>query len=158
MRWTLLAVLAATAVAGPWARAQTPSAAVLESRLLAAKSLKCTFTQLATGTWTADGATQGNTKAVTLAVQFTEINADESTARMLSNFGTYDMIVRVMAGNMHFIQPLRSGALYTTTVFAKESRPGKFKAVHSRHEYVEIVLPGFTARPEQYYGECEVAQ
>ena len=24
-------------------------------------------------------------------------------------------------------------------------------------EYIDVVMPGFTSRPEQYYGECEVA-
>ena len=139
----------------PSAQTRQATQQQLEATLAAAKRLKCAFRLEATMTWK-DGAPQGELKPVTLIVQFEDINADESTARMLSNFGTYDMIVRLVGGSLHFIQPLRSGALYTTTVFAKENRPGKFKAVHSRHEYVEIVLPGFTSRPEQYYGECEV--
>jgi hypothetical protein len=43
-------------------------------------------------------------------------------------------------------------------VFDKENTPGKYKAVHTRHEYTEVSLPGFTSRPEQYYGECEIAR
>jgi len=31
---------------------------------------------------------------------------------------------------------------------------GKLRAVHTRHEYTEVSLPGFTSRPEQYYGDC----
>jgi len=30
--------------------------------------------------------------------------------------------------------------------------------VHTRHEYTEVRLPGFTSRPEQYYGECEITR
>ena len=135
---------------------QQASQLALQEKLTAAKGLKCVFQLEATATWTKGGAPQGEVKPVTLNITFVGINTDESTARMLSSFGTYDMVVREMAGNLHFIQPLRSGALYATTVFAKESQPGKFKAVHSRHEFVEIQLPGFTSRPEQYYGECEV--
>jgi hypothetical protein len=48
------------------------------------------------------------------------------------------------------------GALYVTTVFNTESRPGKLQAVHTRHEYTPVSVPGFTSRPEQYYGDCDV--
>ena len=54
------------------------------------------------------------------------------------------------------MQSFRSGPLYTTTVFDKETSGGKFKAVHSRHEYFTIPVPGATSSPEQYYGECEI--
>jgi hypothetical protein len=32
------------------------------------------------------------------------------------------------------------------------------RAVHTRHEYTMISLPGFTSRPEQYYGECAIGR
>jgi len=53
-----------------------------------------------------------------------------------------------------------SGSVYLTTVFAdKESRSGSaFKAVHTRHEFTPVRLAGWTSRPEQYYGHCEVAK
>jgi hypothetical protein len=50
------------------------------------------------------------------------------------------------------------GVLRITTVFDKQNSPGKFKAVHARHEYTDVSLPGFTSRPEQYYGECELGR
>jgi hypothetical protein len=31
-------------------------------------------------------------------------------------------------------------------------------AVHTRHEYTDISLPGFTSRPEMYIGDCAAAQ
>ncbi len=37
----------------------------------------------------------------------------------------------------------------------KRKEQGKLKAVHTRHEYTEVSLPGYTSRPEQYYGECD---
>ena len=66
-----------------------------------------------------------------------------------------DIALKVSGGYMHFMQSFRTGPLYTTTVFEKETSPGKFKAVHSRHEYFTIPVPGATSSPEQYYGECE---
>ena len=152
---TLALGLAGGASVGAAQVSQPGTQEVLQARLAAARSLKCTFQLIAIGTWK-DGAPQGDMKPVKLALQFVGINTDEGSSRMLSPFGTYDMIAQFAGGSLHFIQAMRAGALYTTTVFPKENGPGKFKAVHSRHEYVEISLPGFTSRPEQYYGECEV--
>jgi len=126
-------------------------------KLAAAKTVKCNFSVFATGSWK-DGEAQGELKTAKLVVQFTEINTDEGTARMVSGFGNYDIIVRLSEGALHFIQAFRAGPLYTTTIFDKESRDGKLKAVHTRHEYADVSLPGFTSRPEQYYGECEVGR
>ena len=125
----------------------------VRDKLAAAKTVQCAFTTYATGTWK-NGEAQGELKAGKLSIQFTEINTDEGSARMVGGFGTYDIIVRLSTGALHFIQAFRDGPLYTTTIFDKESRDGKLKAVHTRHEYADVALPGFTSKPEQYYGEC----
>jgi hypothetical protein len=124
-------------------------------QLAAAKTVTCVFTVYATGTWK-NGEAEGALKTGKLSVQFTEINTDEGSARMASGFGIYDIIVRLASGSLHFIQAYRDGPLYTTTIFDKESRDGRLKAVHTRHEYTDIALPGFTSKPEQYYGDCAV--
>ena len=129
--------------------AQSPT----RDKLVAAKTVTCVFTVYATGTWQ-NGEAEGALKTGKLSVQFTEINTDEGSARMVGGFGTYDIIVRLAPGALHFIQAFRDGPLYTTTIFDKESRDGKLKAVHTRHEYADVALPGFTSKPEQYYGEC----
>jgi hypothetical protein len=49
-----------------------------------------------------------------------------------------------------------TGPLYTTTFIDRETQDGKLMAVHTRHEYTDVRLAGFTSRPEQYYGECAV--
>ena len=147
--WRALIVLALV-LGGPGAlRAQTTT----REKLAAAKTVTCIFTVYATGTWK-NGEAQGELKTAKLSVQFTEINTDEGSARMVGGFGTYDIIVRLSPGALHFIQAFRDGPLYTTTIFDKESRDGKLKAVHTRHEYADVALPGFTSKPEQYYGEC----
>ena len=68
--------------------------------------------------------------------------------------------VRLLGDNLHFLAMNSSGSVYLTTVFSdRESRAGgKFKAVHTRHEFTEIRLTGYTSRPEQYYGYCEAAR
>ena len=129
--------------------------AAAQEKLATAKSLRCTFPLNATGTWK-DGKPEAAVKPATLVLQFDTINTDEGTARLTGEFGAYDIIVRLSAGYLHFIQLFRGGSLYTTTVFEKESSGGKMKAVHSRHEYFDVALTGFTSSPEQYYGECEI--
>jgi hypothetical protein len=95
-------------------------------------------------------------KPVDLVLEFEAINADEGTAELKSGFGKYDIIVRYAGGYLHFIQSFLDGPLYTTTLLEKPTTGGKLKAMHSRHEYTDFALPGFTSSPEQYYGECEV--
>jgi hypothetical protein len=67
-----------------------------------------------------------------------------------------EVTVRLAEGYLHFMQAFRTGPLYTTTVFDTGEKSGKLKAVHSRHEYFSVPLPGATSSPEQYYGECEI--
>jgi hypothetical protein len=145
-------IVLAFVLGGPGAlHAQTAA----RDKLAAAKTVTCAFTVYATGTWK-NGEAEGALKTVKLSVQFIEINTDEGSARLASGFGIYDIIVRLAPGSLHFIQAFRDGPLYTTTIFDKESRDGRLKAVHTRHEYADIALPGFTSKPEQYYGDCAV--
>jgi hypothetical protein len=54
------------------------------------------------------------------------------------------------------MQTLNSGPLYLTSVLAQTTENGRLMAVHTRHEYTEVSLPGFTSRPEVYLGDCSV--
>jgi hypothetical protein len=126
-------------------------------RLAKAQSLACEFTVMATGTWN-KGVAETETKPAKLSVGFDMINADEGTARVIGAFGPSDIIVRMSSGTLHFVQSFREGPLYVTTIFPQETRDGKLQAVHTRHEYTQVSLPGFTSRPEQYYGECTIVK
>lgn len=139
----LLALSATTAGAQP------------ASALATVKSVSCTFPVSATGTWN-NGEPHAEVKSATLSLQFDSINTDDGTAQMIGNYGTADIIVRLTNRTLHFVQMFLDGPLYTTTIFPKETHGKKLQAVHTRHEYTEVSLPGFTSRPEQYYGECEV--
>lgn len=126
-----------------------------DERLAKARSVKCTFPLMTTGTWKG-GEPLTETKPAALSMGFDAINADEGTARVIGAFGPSDIIVRLSYATLHFVQSFREGPLYTTTIFPKETKPGRLQAVHTRHEYTEVSLPGFTSRPEQYYGDCAV--
>ena len=120
------------------------------------KKLQCTFPIQATGTWV-DNVPKADVKPAKLSVGFDAIDVGGGTADTLGQFGPLHITVRLTGTTLHFMHMDSGGALYLTTVFApgKGQLPGgKLRAVHTRHEYTEVSLPGFTSRPEQYYGEC----
>ena len=116
--------------------------------------MTCIFDLLATGTW-AQEKTDAQVKEAKLALEFADIDTQEGTANAKGGFGAPHVIVRLSGGNLHFLQVASTGPLYVTTVFDQRTPGGKLKAVHSRHEYTLVSLPGFTSRPEQYYGLCD---
>src|SRR6516162_1816173 len=134
---------------------QTLAQRTVEYRLAKVKSLKCAFSLYATGTWK-EAEPQAELKPVKLALQFNDIDTDEGTAQAIGMFGPTHMIARLAVWSLHFMEISSSGTLNITTIFDKETRNGRLKAVHTRHEYTDVSLPGFTSRPEQYYGDCEI--
>jgi hypothetical protein len=139
------------------ALAAAQSGAGAQDQLRNIKTLKCRFSTLATGTWL-NGASRADVKPSTLSVGFDSIDVSDGTADTIGQFGPLHITVRLSGSTLHFMQMDNGGPLYLTTVFAagRDKLPdGKLRAVHTRHEYTEVSLPGFTSRPEQYYGECE---
>ena len=152
-RW-LTALLVAFAL--PSLHAQAPS----QPSLATVKALKCSFTLMTIGTWDKDVPTAEVTP-VKLSMQFDAIDTQDGTANVVdvsaAAAGAPHITVRLLADNLHFMAMNVSGSVYLTTVFAdKESRSsGRFKAVHTRHEFTAVRLSGWTSRPEQYYGYCQ---
>ena len=126
-----------------------------QGTLAKATTIKCTFS-LMTLSNLREEPPKAEVKPFNLVLQFDEINADEGTAQLKSGFGAYDIVVRYAQGYLNIIQSFRDGPLYMTTVLDQKTRGGKLKAMHSRHEFTIVSLPGFTSSPEQYYGECEI--
>jgi hypothetical protein len=150
-------ILPVLVLAGAWLLAPWPASAqnTAQGALAAARSIRCTFSLIAVSSLHGDQP-RAEVKPINLLLQFESINADEGTAELKSDFGQYDIIVRYARGYLHFIQSFLDGRLYATTVLEKKTSTGKLKAMHSRHEYTDVSLPGYTSSPEQYYGECEV--
>jgi len=128
-----------------------------QGKLASAKALRCTFARNTTGSWTKAGAAQAVVKPATLVLRFDSIDFDDGTAQLRTGSVANEVVAKLADGYVHFMQVFRTGPLYTTTVFDKDAS-GKLKAVHSRHEYFAVPLPGATSSPEQYYGECEVTK
>ena len=145
----LLAVLLAPAAP---AQAQlTP----LQEALSMTTAIDCRFTTHVTSDW--DGATTtGEVLESEFALSFTNVNADEGTADAGTDFGDAFINVRYTNEYLHFVQFFRAGPLYVTTVMAIESDDDRLLAVHTRHEYTAVALPGFTSRPEMYIGDCAI--
>lgn len=133
------------------AQAPNPPAA----RLVNAKTLTCTFSVMATGTWK-DGVAESASRPATLKVAFTSIDTQDGTADAVGDAGKSHITVRAVGNYLNLMQMDPYGAIYLTTVFNTETKNGRLLAVHTRHEYTPVQLPGLTSRPEQYYGDCEV--
>ena len=138
--------------------ALTAAAVLTQGKTESAKSYRCIFPLIATGTWNKAGSPDATVKASKLILRFESVNVDEGTADLMSGTVASGITVQSAGGNLHFVQAFRSGPLYVTTIFNKEIAPGKLKAVHSRHEYLNVPLDGATSSPEQYYGECDVVK
>jgi hypothetical protein len=139
-----------------------PHAAVAQQRELMdllqhAKRVECRFSRIATGDW--DGGEAELTVApVELEAAFFDIDVETGTAEAEGRFGASYIVVRYAEGYLHFMQTLNAGPVYLTTIFAEGTEAGRLKAVHTRHEYTEVALPGYTSRPEMYLGDCAVSR
>jgi hypothetical protein len=127
----------------------------LMARLQNATRVDCRFSELATGDWTGD-ATEFSAGPVEFSASFFDIDVESGTAEAEGRFGASYIIVRYAEGYLHFMRTLNSGPLYLTTILAQTTTEGRLKAVHTRHEYTQVRLPGFTSRPEMYLGDCAV--
>ena len=133
--------------------AQAPNAP--SPRLANVSGLKCVFAVQATGTWKG-GEPDASVKPAKLSVAFNAVDTQEGTAEAVGDAGKSHITVRLLGSYLHLMQLDPYGALYVTTVMDTETRGGKLQAVHTRHEYTPVSLPGLTSRPEQYYGECQI--
>ena len=134
---------------------QVPNAP--SARLASISRLDCSFSAMATGTWKS-GVAESSNKAAKLTVAFNSIAAQDGTAESLGDSGKAHITVRLVGAYLHLMQMDPYGALYVTTVMDTETSGGRLQAVHTRHEYTKVQLPGLTSRPEQYYGECTIAK
>jgi hypothetical protein len=155
MKYRISPFLVTVSLLANWPNAAEAQNRQLMDRLQSASRIDCQFTEIAKGDWTDEGA-QFETSAIEFSAAFFDIDVESGTAEAEGRFGASYIIVRYAEGYLHFMQTLNSGPLYLTTVLAQESSAGRLKAVHTRHEYTQVSLPGFTSRPEIYLGDCSV--
>jgi hypothetical protein len=131
-------------------------AGAAQGSIATAKALRCSFQRQAPVRGRRMASPTRRRVRQALVLRFESIDTDGGTAELKTGSVGSEVTVRSVEGYLHFMQALRTGPLYTTTVFAAGSVGGTFRAVHSRHEYFLVPLPGATSSPEQCYGACEI--
>lgn len=149
----LTALLALTGV-------QTAFAQSTEKNPLAlVKSFKCSFPVYSVGAWKT-GEPQAQIKQ---ADQFTltidDIDTDSGSGRVTGTAGPVEVTALLTVSSLHFMERSVTGTLNITTIFVSDGGVKKFRAVHSRHDYLPMSIPGFTSEPTvtQNYGTCEAS-
>jgi hypothetical protein len=115
--------------------------------------LKCVFPVSATGSWK-DWTPKVDTQPgppLTLVIE--EIDIDGGTARI----GATHTTALLTQNSVHFMERTMAGSLTMITVLSQKGPKGTLRAVRSRHDYLQMAIPGFVAEPNvsQHYGECE---
>ena len=120
------------------------------------KGLKCRFPVAVAGTWK-NGEAVANPRTQELLITVTAIDVDDGTAEVAGTAGKAFVSAVLSGWSLYFVEN-SVGQLNVTTVFAQESAPGKLKAVHSRHGYLQMQVGKFISEPSvsQNYGECEI--
>jgi hypothetical protein len=122
------------------------------------KSLKCTFPVYSVGSWK-NGDVKGEVRqAQQFSLEIDEIDTDGGTARVTGTSGPTHVTALLTISSLHFVERTVTGTLTITTVFASEGNVKAYRAVHSRHDYLPMSLPGYVSEPSvsQNYGMCEV--
>jgi hypothetical protein len=152
IRTIMPAALLACLLAAPAAFGQSRD---IKRELQGVSRVDCRFTTVVTGNWDG-GATSAKVETADIETSFYDIDVDSGTAEAEGRFGASYIVVRYADGYLHFMQTMSSGPIYLTTILAERSSDGRLKAVHTRHEYTSVMLPGFTSRPEMYLGDCAI--
>ena len=120
------------------------------------KALKCRFPVAVSGTWK-NGEAVATPRTQELLINVTEIDVSDGTAEVAGTAGKAFVSAVLSGWSLYFVENA-VGQLNVTTVFAQESAPGKLKAVHSRHGYLQMQVGRFISEPSvsQNYGECEI--
>jgi hypothetical protein len=115
--------------------------------------LKCSFPVAATGSWKEWTPKAEIEPGPALTLVIDDIDIDGGTARI----GTTHTTALLTQNSVHFMERTMAGSLTMITVLAQKGPKGTLRAVRSRHDYLQMAIPGFVAEPNvsQHYGECE---
>jgi hypothetical protein len=87
-------------------------------------------------------------------------NGEPQATRAFGTSGAVHVTALLTVSSLHFMERTVAGTLNITTIFAPDGGSGKLRAVHSRHSYLQMSIPGFVSEPSvsQNYGTCEAGQ
>jgi len=137
------------------AQAQTPVEP--PNPLTQVRALKCRFPAATSAAWK-DGQPVAQAKTQDMRFDINAIDIEDGTAEFLGTAGRAYVTAVLSGWSLYFVETA-VGQLNLTTVFTQETSPGKLKAVHSRHGYLQMQVGRFISEPSvsQNYGECEIA-
>jgi hypothetical protein len=138
--------------------AQTTAAQSTDKNPLALiKSLKCTFPVYAVGSWKNAEPQAQIKQAAQFSLTIDQIDTDSGSGRVTGTSGPVEVTALLTVSSLHFMERSVTGTLNITTVFVSEGGVKTFRAVHSRHDYLPMSIPGFQSEPtvSQNYGMCE---
>jgi hypothetical protein len=142
--------------------ALTAAAQTTEKNPLArVQRLKCRFSVYSSGSWTKAQEPQGQIRQPeTLQLEIDEIDTDSGSGRVTGTAGPTEVTALLTISSLHFMERSVTGTLNITTVFAGEPDAKTFRAVHTRHDYLPMSLPGYQSEPSvsQHYGVCETTK
>ncbi|HEY1302598.1 MAG TPA: hypothetical protein VGF24_03560 [Vicinamibacterales bacterium] len=124
--------------------------------LTSLKGLKCRFPAATSATWKG-GEPVAQTKMQEMLFTISAIDVQDGTAEFTGTAGRAYVTAVLSGWSIYFVENA-VGQLNVTTVFAQEASPGKLKAVHSRHGYLQMQVGKYIAEPSisQNYGDCEI--
>lgn len=145
MAWMLLMLLAPALLSA--------QSAEKKNALGDIRMLKCTFPVSVTGSWKDWTPKAELQQGPPLTLVIDEIDIDGGTARI----GTTHTTALLTQNSVHFMERTMAGSLTMITVLSQKSPKGTLRAIRSRHDYLQMAIPGFVAEPNvsQHYGECE---
>jgi hypothetical protein len=154
--WTRTCALGAAAMLALGPAAASAQTDDPPNPLKTVKGLKCRFPVAVSGTWK-NGEAVATPRTQELFITVTEIDVSDGTAEVAGTAGKAFVSAVLSGWSLYFVEN-GVGQLNVTTVFAQESAPGKLKAVHSRHGYLQMQVGKFISEPSvsQNYGECEI--
>jgi len=152
------ALVAAIAVAAALdASAQTTD----KNPLAQVKHLKCRFSVYASASWSKTQEPQAQVRQPeTLSLDIDDIDTDSGSGRVTGTAGPVEVTALLTISSLHFMERSVTGTLNITTVFAGDPEAKTFRAVHARHDYLPMSLPGYQSEPSvsQHYGVCEATK
>lgn len=154
--WTRIGALGAAVMLALAPAAAPAQTAEPPNPLKTVKALNCRFPVAVSGTWKA-GEAVATPRTQELLITVTEIDVSDGTAEVAGTAGKAFVSAVLSGWSLYFVEN-GVGQLNVTTVFAQESAPGKLKAVHSRHGYLQMQVGKFISEPSvsQNYGECQI--
>jgi len=121
------------------------------------KSLKCTFPVYTVGTWKNGEPAAQIKQAENFSLTIDEIDTDSGSGRVTGTSGPVEVTALLTVSSLHFMERSVTGTLNVTTMFVSGGGVKRFRAVHSRHDYLPMNIPGFESEPtvSQNYGMCD---